>query len=386
MPSNPETRRPRAGAANRMPADQAGQAVHAPVRVEPASTADSPEQACFDREWDRVARLKTRLAALDALGETQQRAIRQRLFPVRQALHAAWREAVLCLADGLEALPLSRMQRVHAAAALCERAAWLVAAGQADAAHMAALHDTHAALAGVASLAKQRQVRQNHWAQREANWAQYRAANEARRERLLAKRVARAAWRAQQSHETALSTSVGQPAPEQASGQGQQDALRTLYRRLASALHPDREPDPALRQHKTHLMAEANTAYDRRDWPALVAIGQQAEQAGATAMALPAADRLPALTALLRQQAATLERERQAAQRRWRHALGLPDALALESDALARWLDRQDVLLQSELALAQQDAQDLNDARRFKSWLNKRLQSPNGPPPPGTGA
>ena len=41
-------------------------------------------------------------------------------------------------------------------------------------------------------------------------------------------------------------------------------ALRTVYRQLASALHPDREPDEAERLRKTALMSEVNAAYDAR--------------------------------------------------------------------------------------------------------------------------
>ncbi len=37
--------------------------------------------------------------------------------------------------------------------------------------------------------------------------------------------------------------------------------IREVYRKLASALHPDREPDPEERARKTQLMQRANTAY-----------------------------------------------------------------------------------------------------------------------------
>ena len=40
------------------------------------------------------------------------------------------------------------------------------------------------------------------------------------------------------------------------------ESIRALYRKLASALHPDREPDPDKRNHKTALMQRANHAYE----------------------------------------------------------------------------------------------------------------------------
>jgi len=42
-------------------------------------------------------------------------------------------------------------------------------------------------------------------------------------------------------------------------------AIRTVFRQLASALHPDREPDAQERERKTALMSEVNAAYDKND-------------------------------------------------------------------------------------------------------------------------
>ena len=47
-------------------------------------------------------------------------------------------------------------------------------------------------------------------------------------------------------------------------------ALRDVFRRLASALHPDRETDPARRAAKTALMQQANRAHGDRNLLALL--------------------------------------------------------------------------------------------------------------------
>jgi len=57
---------------------------------------------------------------------------------------------------------------------------------------------------------------------------------------------------------------------EQAQAQDANGALRSIYRQLASALHPDRETDPAEQLRKTALMKEANAAYERHDLLALL--------------------------------------------------------------------------------------------------------------------
>lgn len=57
----------------------------------------------------------------------------------------------------------------------------------------------------------------------------------------------------------------GRPGKAQRKAQTEQTrirhSIRTLYRKLASALHPDREADPDQRDRKTALMQKANQAY-----------------------------------------------------------------------------------------------------------------------------
>jgi hypothetical protein len=52
-----------------------------------------------------------------------------------------------------------------------------------------------------------------------------------------------------------------------------------VYRQLASALHPDREPDAQQRQRKTTLMQQTNQAYADGDLPALLELEMEARQA-----------------------------------------------------------------------------------------------------------
>jgi hypothetical protein len=67
-------------------------------------------------------------------------------------------------------------------------------------------------------------------------------------------------------------------------------SLREVYRKLASSLHPDREPDPAERVRKTELMQQVNRAYEARDLLSLLRLQMAAEQiSGERLAALPAA-------------------------------------------------------------------------------------------------
>ncbi len=55
-------------------------------------------------------------------------------------------------------------------------------------------------------------------------------------------------------------------------------SVREVYRKLASALHPDREADPAEREKKTVLMQKVNNAYDANDLITLLNLQLEIEQ------------------------------------------------------------------------------------------------------------
>ena len=83
-------------------------------------------------------------------------------------------------------------------------------------------------------------------------------------------------------------------------------AIRTIFRQLASALHPDREPDAQERTRKTALMSEVNAAYDKNDLTTLLRLQMQAALSGSGASRL-ADDRLAGMCLLLKEQVAVLE-------------------------------------------------------------------------------
>ena len=97
-------------------------------------------------------------------------------------------------------------------------------------------------------------------------------------------------------------------AAEQAAQQAGQ-SVREAFRKLASALHPDRETDPAAREHKTRLMQQANQAYERNDLLTLLSMQLDLEQIDGQHLAnLPEA-RLAHYNRVLREQLAALQQE-----------------------------------------------------------------------------
>jgi len=84
-------------------------------------------------------------------------------------------------------------------------------------------------------------------------------------------------------------------------------SVREIYRKLASALHPDRETDPAERERKTGLIQRANRAYERHDLLELLALQIETEQIDAAALSNVPEARLRHYNEVLLEQAAALD-------------------------------------------------------------------------------
>lgn len=347
----------------------------AALRVQPPEAAPLSRAAqAYNLQLRRVDTLRAQLADLDALGQ-QQRAERHRLLaPLQQRMRAARRAWVLALDAHLASDELGPRHRSVAARALCEHARALAEAGEAD---MAALHDRYSRH----TLAQLRHMAARHLreqleaalgaplqgvddeADSDALWQaarqQWRDERDAVREKKRARaeaRKSRPAAAAQQELALHLDADT---------------RLRRLFRQLASALHPDREPDEATRLHKTALMSEANAAYERKDLVTLLQVQQRAALVPTEAVASTSDEALMALTLLLKQQVAALERERAARQRDLALEHGLPEGVSAHADSLQAHLQTQVQTLEAEVrVLEDAQAQDVAGLRR---WLNRQM-------------
>lgn len=86
-------------------------------------------------------------------------------------------------------------------------------------------------------------------------------------------------------------------------------SLRDVFRKLVSALHPDREPDPTERVRKDQLMQRVNKAYDANDLLTLLGLQLEIEQIDATHLSSISAERLAHYNQILREQLSRLEAE-----------------------------------------------------------------------------
>lgn len=161
-------------------------------------------------------------------------------------------------------------------------------------------------------------------------------------------------------------------AKAQAQAQDAKAALRTMYRQLASALHPDRETDPAERERKSALMSQANAAYERGDLTTLLRLQLQAEQVDHASIARMADDRLEALSLLLKEQVAVLELEVLDAEMRLSHELGIMVNATMKAPMVHRVLQEVQQDIVDVVESMQHDLERVRDDAELKRWLREQ--------------
>ena len=151
-----------------------------------------------------------------------------------------------------------------------------------------------------------------------------------------------------------------------------QGALRTVFRQLASALHPDRETDPEERLRKTALMSRVNAAYQRSDLTELLKLQLQLEHADPDAIGELADDKVNALALLLKEQLGALERDLQMLEQQIGHEFDLPAYLPITVHSLARHLEQTREALEEDLESMEYDLKRIQDDAGFKRWLKEQ--------------
>jgi hypothetical protein len=351
----------------------------------PAQAPLSAAARAFNLQLTRIDKLKRQLQELAALEQAHRLALHQSVTPLKKRHSLAMREMALYLQERLGSKALVAGQREAARQILCGLARTLAQEGDAE---MAALHDRHNPQT-LAELARGRadELRaQLEEALGGPLGAEHDGASADEVLRAGMERLRRSVEDEQARRREAAEKRKAKkkPSAAQAAAQAQMDdadtSLRKLFRQLASALHPDREPDAQARLAKTALMSEANAAYERKDLVALMQIQQRAALADPLAAAQMSDDKLAALTRLLKQQVADLERER----------AGRHDQLAVEFDVrpgfgvtpktLQMVLQEQVFELEEALTEMQHDLERVKADAGLKRWLTeqrnetKRLQ------------
>jgi hypothetical protein len=173
--------------------------------------------------------------------------------------------------------------------------------------------------------------------------------------RLAAEEAHAASRRAGNEKQAGREKSVKQTAQEEKLREEAQRvklSLREIYRKLASALHPDRERDPEARARKTALMQRVNQAYDKQDLLTLLELQLEIEHIDQGAINSLSEERLTHYNKILKEQLAELEDQVRYINYDIRIRFGIDPFTALKPESLMR-------LLAKDIVLARQALRDI---------------------------
>lgn len=153
-------------------------------------------------------------------------------------------------------------------------------------------------------------------------------------------------------------------------------SLREVYRKLASALHPDREHDPQERARKTSLMQRANQAYEKNNLLQLLELQLELEHIDQAAINNIDEDRLKHYNLILKEQLGELAQEIYDVQDRFRAQFNIDPFVNLAPATLMRHLDRDIVGVKQAIRDLQNDLRAFGDIKQLKAWLKDMRRQP----------
>lgn len=311
----------------------------------------SPGQKTFNALLQKLETERQLLAAWqEMLSQHQQQYVSQ-YQPLLRSYHGLVARLVRLLDDAYSAKGLSRHDQEKISHIICSVGAAVI--GDSDAADLKRIYRMHGGADADATQGQQDDFTESgpeadgeHDASAEHEYERERAAKR--------KRSAKAAAR---------------EAKQQEELQNASQSVREVYRKLASALHPDREQDPAERARKTVLMQRVNIAYDKKDLLGLLELQLEIEQIDQSRINSLSERHLQHYSKVLMEQSAELRAEIAGleAEFRMRFSLGPQEAM---SPALAmRYLKSAIKGVQQNIHALKNDLLAFEDVKNIKAWL-----------------
>ncbi len=209
----------------------------------------------------------------------------------------------------------------------------------------------------------------------QAGMRQWQRQQEADEQRKAAKRAARKAHK--QAQKKSAAAEKGEVPPALLRKADAKSAIRTIFRQLASALHPDREPDDTERLRKTALMSEVNAAYEKNDLTTLLRLQMQVTQINPLNKAGTARitdDKLIAMSLLLKEQVAALEDDLAHLESRLSRELCVPVSAEADEAAMTQALQRMQADQRHIADSLAADLRRIHNEAELKRWLKEQWQ------------
>lgn len=156
-------------------------------------------------------------------------------------------------------------------------------------------------------------------------------------------------------------------------------SLREIYRKLASALHPDRETDPVQREAKTAQMQRVNQAYANKDLLSLLQLQLDVEQIDTHHVATASDQRLKHYNKVLSEQLEELKDEVHDVATDFCMEFRLKSWPLPKPEKLAPFIERATREVKAELFVVQCNLRMLEDVAQTKRWLRGQRVRPQEP-------
>jgi hypothetical protein len=164
----------------------------------------------------------------------------------------------------------------------------------------------------------------------------------------------------------------------EAEAQESLQSIREIFRKLASALHPDRETDPARHEAKTVLMQKVNQAYAAGDLLALLQLQVEIEQANAAEIAGGGEEKLRRYNKVLSEQLGQLKQEIHRVEAGFCYDAGLSPGARVNPAKLNELIRGIKLQLGDDLLELREELRMLADPPGAKRWLKHWLRSYRG--------
>ncbi|THU05482.1 hypothetical protein E9531_02805 [Lampropedia puyangensis] len=147
-------------------------------------------------------------------------------------------------------------------------------------------------------------------------------------------------------------------------------SLQSIFRKLSSALHPDREPDPTERERKTALMQRVTAAYRTKDLLQLLQLQLEVEQIDPNKLSQLADTQLSHYNRVLTQQSEELKIELLQVQAQFKMRYHLDPICSVTSKDFKSIITDFVEGTQEEIAEIEEQLTLLQTSKGLKRWLN----------------
>jgi hypothetical protein len=162
---------------------------------------------------------------------------------------------------------------------------------------------------------------------------------------------------------------LAKEAKQQEEAQNISQSIREVFRKLASALHPDREQDPVERDRKTALMQSVNAAYRSKDLLKLLELQLEVEQIDQSMINSISEDRLKHYNKVLSGQSQELQDEIKCVEYAFQMRFGFPPYGSLSPATAMRQLQDDIKQVQYDIAMLEKDLVSFQSIKNLKNWL-----------------